>query len=1194
MNTEVRLIDFHLPEEEVFTIQLFGLNEKGETYAITVPDYKPCFYCRIPDTFTNSNKNGLIEFFQSKIGEQPMECVVVKRKKLDGFDGEKQHKFICLKFQSMFAFNRIKNLWYDDIPTRDGKRWGLKPSGFVFQGIKLTLYESNIPPLLRFFHIKEISPSGWVKLPSSIRIVEDKTTTCTYEVVVSAKDIMPIQKDTPVPYKICSFDIEASSSHGDFPVPIKDYKKLAQQIIEVYPVSLSRCIMTAFGFDGVDGIDLVYTKKPVTKQWVQDTCAEWLSTPLKNYTSTSTTPSFNYNMDDEDSDEEKTEPKSYDTRKTVTDMMNDKSFDKESKLLELKKSLDHLFPPLEGDKVTFIGSTFWNYGDSKPSMNHCIVLGGCTPIEGAVIESYKTEREVLVAWKDLIQRENPDILIGYNIFGFDEDFLFHRSVETKCVEEFLDLTRCQSELAGNNDKGRWKIEETSIFLASGEHCLKYFKTIGRVQVDLYNLFRRDYNLESYKLDSVSTYFIGDKVKKIEHHGNQTYIYSKNLKGLEKYNYVMFEEISHSSDYYKQGKKFRVVDIQPTYFVLDNIVHPDMKKEVKWGLAKDDVNHHDIFRLANGSDSDRAIIASYCIQDCNLVHHLFNKIDVLTGFIEMSSICSVPISFLVMRGQGIKLTSFIAKKCREKGVLMPVLDKAEGEDGYEGAIVLDPKCNIYSDDPIAVNDYSSLYPSSMISEGLSHDSKVWTKEYNLCGDLIMEKGEKGKDGFLYDNLPGYSYINVTYDTYTYVRNTPKGKANKVKCGYKVCRFAQFPEGKAIMPSVLEELLAARSATKKLIPKQTDEFMKNIMDKRQLAYKLTANSLYGQCGAKTSTFYDKDVAASCTAVGRKLLIYAKTVLETIFKNKVCDTCGGRVVTNAEYVYGDTDSVFFKFNLTREDGTKIIGKEALPITIELAKEAGRLATMFLKPPHDLEYEKTFLPLILLSKKRYVGMLYEEADGPCYRNSMGIVLKRRDNAPIVKDVYGGVIDILMKSNDVNKAVEFVKDSLSQLIKGQIPLEKLMITKSLRSGYKNPNQIAHKVLADRMGARDTGNKPRPGDRIQYVYIEAPHAKLQGDKIETPEYVKSNKLKLDYKHYITNQIMKPVQQVFALVLESIPEFEKKQKKFERDRHDLRQNYDDVDYYRKYESLRDKEVKELVFDEFIAPRNKITSYFIMSN
>jgi len=145
---------------------------------------------------------------------------------------------------------------------------------------------------------------------------------------------------------------------------------------------------------------------------------------------------------------------------------------------------------------------------------------------------------------------------------------------------------------------------------------------------------------------------------------------------------------------------------------------DTLKSVKWGMAKDDVTPQDIFRLSNGSSSDRAIVAKYCLQDCNIVHHLMRKIDVITGYVEMARICSVPISFLVFRGQGIKLTSYVAKKCRDKNTLMPDLDRSGSNEGYEGAIVLPPKCAMYMDNPVACVDYASLYPSAMISQNIS--------------------------------------------------------------------------------------------------------------------------------------------------------------------------------------------------------------------------------------------------------------------------------------------------------------------------------------------------------------------------------------------------------------------------------------------------------------------------------------------
>jgi DNA polymerase elongation subunit (family B) len=287
-------------------------------------------------------------------------------------------------------------------------------------------------------------------------------------------------------------------------------------------------------------------------------------------------------------------------------------------------------------------------------------------------------------------------------------------------------------------------------------------------------------------------------------------------------------------------------------------------------------------------------------------------------------------------------------------------------------------------------------------------------------------------------------------------------------------------------------------------------------------------------------------------------------------------------------NTDSVFFTFNLQTLDGKPIRGKEALEITIELAQEAGHLASNFLKGPHDLEYEKTFMPFCLLSKKRYVGMLYETDPNKCKRKEMGIVLKRRDNAPIVKDIYGGIIDILMKKQNIQEAIDFLRSCLRNIVEEKYPMDKLIITKSLRSGYKNPQSIAHKVLADRITARDPGNKPGPGDRIPFVYIATKDKKaLQGEKIETPTFITEQRLKIDYSFYITNQIMKPVQQLFALVLEDLPAFQKKKGRFLDAVETVASTIDDpVKREKKITEMRHKEVKSLLFDEFLVKADNL--------
>ena len=386
----------------------------------------------------------------------------------------------------------------------------------------------------------------------------------------------------------------------------------------------------------------------------------------------------------------------------VVNLLNADKIARDVKISIITKTLDQDFPQLEGDKVTFIGSTFLKYGNDKPYLNHCIALDTCSDlpdVANSVIESYRTEKEVLLAWQKLIQSEDPDIIIGYNIFGFDYQFMYQRAKELDCEKNFAQLSRNKKELCLKKDwkTGKTSLEESTLYIASGQHDLKYIKMNGRLQIDLYNFFRRDYQLMMYKLDYVSGYFIGDHVKKIEHIAGKTKIYSKNLTGLENHSYVNFEEEAHSVDSYKDGQKFKVFDIDYATgtFFIDGEETPNMKKKVRWGLAKDDVTPQDIFRMTNEGPDERAVIAKYCIQDCNLVHHLMRKIDIMTGFVEMARLCSVPLDFLVMRGQGIKLTSYIAKKCREKDTLMPVIDKGKNDEAYEGAIVLPPKCKLVS-------------------------------------------------------------------------------------------------------------------------------------------------------------------------------------------------------------------------------------------------------------------------------------------------------------------------------------------------------------------------------------------------------------------------------------------------------------------------------------------------------------------
>jgi DNA polymerase elongation subunit (family B) len=192
----------------------------------------------------------------------------------------------------------------------------------------------------------------------------------------------------------------------------------------------------------------------------------------------------------------------------------------------------------------------------------------------------------------------------------------------------------------------------------------------------------------------------------------------------------------------------------------------------------------------------------------------------------------------------------------------------------------------------------------------------------------------------------------------------------------------------------------------------------------------------------------VAACTTAAGRKALYYAKKVVESQF--------------GAEVVYGDTDSIFVKFPA-----------KDLSESIRLGLEAGNaITTQMNRKPYKIAYEKTFYPFILFCRKRYVGMKYEEDPNPAKakRMSMGIVLKRRDNAPIVKDVFGGALDVLLQEQDVRKAATFVKQKLKDVLDHKIPLEKFIVSKSLRDDYKNPGSDCPSRLGRPHGGARSGH----------------------------------------------------------------------------------------------------------------------------
>lgn len=508
-----------------------------------------------------------------------------------------------------------------------------------------------------------------------------------------------------------------------------------------------------------------------------------------------------------------------------------------------------------------------------------------------------------------------------------------------------------------------------------------------------------------------------------------------------------------------------------------------------GQQKEDVHHSIISDLQNGSDEDRHRLAVYCLKDAVLPQKLMDKLSVLVNYIEMARVTGVPVSFLISRGQQIKVYSMILRKCINENLLVPTLRKSgvPGSDvGYEGATVLEPVKNYYQT-PIATLDFASLYPSIM-------------QAYNLCYSTLVNPAD--------------------------VSNLDKNLYKKSENGHT---FVHSSVKKGILPTILEELLSARKRAKKDMKNAPTEFERAVQNGRQLALKVSANSVYGFTGATVGQLPCLPIASSVTSYGRILLEKTKEFVESKY------TKANGYEHDAEVVYGDTDSVFVKF------GTATVDE-----TFKIAIDAADKASDIFPNPILLEFEKVYFPFLLMNKKRYAGLMWTEKEKHDKMDTKGLETVRRDNCALVREVIQTSLDKILIQQDVEGAINYVKGQISDLLQNKMDISRLVITKSLNKGAeyalglggkKEDYKVkqAHVELAARMKKRDAGSAPQMGDRVPYVIITGAKGAANFEKAEDPIYVLENNLPIDCKWYLTNQLSKPLTRIFEPI---IPDVEK--------------------------------------------------------
>jgi DNA polymerase delta subunit 1 len=670
---------------------------------------------------------------------------------------------------------------------------------------------------------------------------------------------------------------------------------------------------------------------------------------------------------------------------------------------------------IPGDACFQIAISLCKFGSDVPYDKTCLCYKKTdSNLEGCDIRSYTTERGMLEAFQKYLHNKDVDIITGWNIFGFDMQYIYKRAQINMCHPDFYNLGKLkdiESELVIK------KLSSSAL----GDNTLQLLPMSGRFIFDLFHEVKKGYKLDSYKLDNVSKLYLGDQ--KI-----------------------------------------------------------DMAPKEMFARYKEE----DPVKLRE--------VAEYCIKDTLLPHRLMKKLCILLNLVEMAKATWVPVTFLVERGQQIKVFSQLTKKARELGFMVPTIRYGTlPEEAYEGATVLDAQKGAYYT-PITALDFEALYPSIMMA-------------HNLCySSYVMDERK-------YGNVPG-----ITYETFN--------------IGDRTYKFAQ--DVPSLLPSILLELKQFRKQAKKDMASATG-FMKEVYNGKQLAYKVSMNSVYGFTGAGKGILPCVPIASTTTSKGRSMIEDTKKYVEANFPG-------------AKVRYGDTDSVMVEFDVGDRKG-----EDAVAYSWEVGERAAKECSALFKKPNNLELEKVYWPYFLYSKKRYAAKLWTKGKDDKmhmdYIDVKGLQLVRRDNTPHMREVCKELLDVILTSSDPGPPKELAKERAIELLSGDISNQKLTLSQGLSDSYKvggkrvsvtSPESIyinqSHVQVVVKMRDRKPGSEPQSGDRVPYILTKTGDSKAKAfEKAEDPQYVEDNSIPVDYHYYFVNKFLNPVCDLLDPLYENVKE-----------------------------------------------------------
>lgn len=781
-----------------------------------------------------------------------------------------------------------------------------------------------------------------------------------------------------------------------------------------------------------------------------------------------------------------------------------------------------LFPR---DVIINIGATLWR-SDKKhyEQFVFCLDNGnnpGFIKIDNITLFIYQTEKELLEGYRNFLTVDvDPDFITGYNINNFDFPYFSQRACEywrdpekSPEMEEMDEIFAKKYYRNTCDDDFEDETDLEPIIQSNSELTVESFMQMNQPKLKKEEEQKSSTNFHLPLDRSVKNLFFFTGRLWFE----QVYLRSRVFVSA-----AMGERKDYFFDMSGRVTFDMYIEILRNHklrsYKLDDVSYEFLKNN------KIDLSYKTMMNNWTLGPAERTQNAIYCSKDCDLPIELMrcNKLCILPNLIEMSRVTFTPLDQIIQRGQQIKVFNQLIWYSHRQYFIVNDRPNIHIPDGYEGASVLEPLPGWYNC-PIATLDFASLYPSIIRNKNLCYCTLVCNKhylrvidKYNIPHHKIQVEDRTHIFVTHFDGILPHIETHLL-DERKKVRKSMKPLQNQMTQYNMEQLIADF-KNKLIQGQVIDQVKYQDICEKyhelekgPLINQEQYEEIYgkySMLNAKQLAIKISCNSIYGFTGCGKKGIYPcPPISETITAVGRQMI--EKT------KELACQTVPGSVV-----IYGDTDSIMVKFPVSSD-------KSGLRESFELGYKVAQVVTKYMGTAVELEMEKVYYPYLLFGKKRYVGHMYEAYDEPPSKiDFKGIENVRRDWSKLTNEVMKNFQSILFEQKDPEKAIKYAQQFCYDMINNKQPVEKYVMSKSLKSHYKT-DTLPHLAVVKKIQQRDPGTEPKVGDRVPYVVINRMTAK---DKlcefVEDPKYVEENKIPLNYEYYIEKQIQKPLLKFF--------------------------------------------------------------------